>query len=633
MAYLKTITFILLLSVSQVFAQKASPIKRAQSAFLEASKALRTNDYSRAEKHLLLAISHDSKFATAYQQLADIYRKNERYKEAVVAYQNVLTHDPLLTPLTHFGLGESLLSIGKYQQAKEHLTHYKSNNKLAENSIKLVDKYIGDCNFSIQQQNSIYPITIVPLPKTINTAHDEYFPKLTADNKTIIFTRKEHNQENFFESSMLQEGSWSEAIKLIGEINSDLYNEGAHCISPDGKHLFFTGCNWPNGLGSCDLYVSKKEGDKWGTAHNLGAPINSRGWEAQPAISADGRTLYFVSNKAGGYGGYDIYKSELQDNGTWSTPKNLGPQVNTPYDESSPYIHADGKTLYFASNGWPGFGQKDIFKTTMDSLGNWSAPLNMGQPINSFLDQTSFHISMNGKIGHLSSQDSSGKLNIYSFEIPKTIQPQAVAYIVGKIQDKNTGKPIDAKISVIAVENSKTVFEDISDYIDGTFLATLPIGHNYAVHIQREGYLFESHQYALDDPIHSDEEFESIILLKPIALGSSSKLSNIYFAINKHEILPNSEADLSALTSFLKLNKQVKIEIEGHTDNTGNAESNLTLSDNRALAVKDYLLKNGIDTNRISTKGYGSNSPVASNETEEGRQLNRRTAFKITAIK
>lgn len=629
MLYSRLLIFFIFLSVAQAFGQKASANRRAQSAFLEASKALRTNNTKEAEKQLRIAVGYDPSFATAYQQLGDIYRKNERYAEAVVAYKQVLTSDPQLTSLTHFGLGESLLFTGNYQEAKQHLNTYKATSQVSESSMKLIDKYLSDCNFSVQHKNNKYGITLAALPPTINTENEEYFPKLTADNKTIIFTRKERNQENFYESR-LEEDEWTEAKLLVGEVNSESFNEGAHCISPDGKYLFFTGCNWPNGLGSCDIYVSKKENDRWGSPHNLGAPINSRGWESQPAISADGRTLYFVSNKPGGQGGYDIYKSELKADGEWSAPTNLGPQINTSFDESSPYIHADGKTLYFASNGWPGFGQKDIYKSEIDSLGNWSHPENMGHPINNYRDQTSFHVSMNGRIGHLSAQDSTDQVNIYSFSLPENLQPTRVAYILGKVSDKNSKQPLEAKISVINTENNQVVFEDLSDYIDGKFLATLPIGNNYAVHIQREGYLFESQQYALNDPKYTDEEFESIILLKLIERGSSSRLSNIYFDVNKHDILPKSEADLSTLTAFLKLNTRVSIEIEGHTDNTGNSEANLLLSENRARAVKIDLTAKGIAANRISTKGYGSTSPVASNHTEEGRALNRRTDFKVT---
>src|SRR5690606_30632465 len=241
---------------------------------------------------------------------------------------------------------------------------------------------------------------------------------------------------------------------LQGDINSELYNEGAHCISPDGKYLFFTGCNRPDGRGSCDIYVSRREGDRWGAPHNIGAPVNSGGWEAQPALAADGRTLYFVSNRRGGQGGYDIWKSELQGNGQWGTPTNLGPSVNTRYDESSPYIHADNRTLYFASNGWPGFGDKDIFKSELDNNGNWQTPTNLGYPINDHHEQSALSVSMNGQQAFFSTRraDAVGGLDIYSFELPQQIRPNPVAYLKGRIVDAESKSPIQANVTVTDIE-------------------------------------------------------------------------------------------------------------------------------------------------------------------------------------
>lgn len=623
----KVLIFILCFMSFQAIAQKPSANKKAQSAFLEANKALRLQQHEKAEQLLLEAVSHDQHFATAFQQLGDIYRKNEQYEKAIYPYQQVLSNDPSLTPLTHFGLGESLLFTGQYALAEEHLKKY-GNANLSEKSRQLVNKYLADCAFSLANVNHGIPYSLNKLGPQINTVDDEYFPKLTADNKTIIFTRKTKNQENFYESTLIN-GQWTEAQKLMGDINSENFNEGAHCISPDGKYLFFTGCNWPNGLGSCDIYVSKQENGLWGAPHNLGSPINTRGWESQPAISADGKTLYFVSNRNGGIGGYDIYKSVLKDDGTWGVAQNLGPNINTPFDESAPYIHADNQTLYFASNGWPGFGRKDIFKSQQDSMGNWSEPQNLGSTINNFRDQMALHVSMNGRIGHLASQDSLGQQDIYTFALPDNTRPKTVAYIHGKIMDAQNREPLEARIQVTEILSNKIIFEDRSDYIDGGFLATLPLGSDYAVHIQREGYLFESQTYLLKDSSHADERFESEILLKRIEKGATGTLNNIYFAVNKFDLLPESTIDLQMLVYFLKMNPQICIEISGHTDNTGKAEANQTLSENRAKSVQHFLYQNGIEYNRITTKGYGQTAPIADNNTEEGKRLNRRTEFKV----
>lgn len=631
MAYMRILLFCLLYSITFAFGQKPSADKKAQAAYLEAAKALRNNAYKEAEQQLLLAVKHDNNFATAYQQLADIYRKLEDYERAAQTYQQVLKLDPNLTSLSYFGLGESLLFTGQYQAALDNLEKYKSLTRLSAKSEMLTNKYIKDCLFSLVPPVGQPLFTLHPLGEAINSADDEYFPKLTADNKTIIFTRKTSNQENFYESH-LQDGVWSTAEKLIGKVNSEEFNEGAHCISPDGKYLFFTGCNWPNGLGSCDIYVSKKENGKWGTPHNLGAPVNSKGWESQPAISADGRTLYFVSNRAGSLGGYDIYKSTLKADGNWDTPQNLGPNINSPYDESAPYIHADNQTLYFASDGWPGYGRKDIFKSILNDQGDWSIPENMGPSINNFRDQTALHVSMNGKIGHLAAQATDGQLDIYSFELPEASRPAPIAYLQGEVLDANSRKPLQANIRVTNTQTNKLVFEDESDLLDGSFLATLPIGHNYAVHIQQKGYLFVSKQYALDKAEFANEAFHSQILLQPIEKGSSSLLNNIFFATNSYQLLPASDAELLAFVSFLRINPTAHIEIAGHTDNTGNPKDNQLLSENRAKAVRSYLLDKGIASHRLTVKGYGQSMPIADNQTEAGKQLNRRTALTVTGI-
>ncbi len=609
-------------------AQKKSNNKKAQQHYENSLKSLQTNQYGAAIASLQKAITEDSSFATAYQQLGDIYRTQRLFDKAIPNYDRVLQLDPSLTPLTRFGLGEALLHTGSYSKAIPYLEQY-SNGNIPEKSKRLVDKYLADCRFALGHPQTA-SLELVRLPATINTSNDEYFPKLTADQHTIIFTRKENNQENFYESHLTAQDDWSEAQKLSGEVNSENFNEGAHCISPDGKYLFFTGCNRPSGYGSCDIYVSKKENGKWSVPTNLGAPVNTKGWEAQPAISADGRTLYFVSNRAGGIGGNDIWKSELGPDGKWKPPVNLGKNINTLYDESAPYIHADNKTLYFSSNGWPGYGGQDLFLSKLDSTGQWAIPNNLGKPINDRYHQTAIHVSMNGEIGFFSTQDSTTRqLDIYEFKLPQNAKPAPVAYIAGTVLDADSKQPLMAKVSVTDTDNQSIVFEDQSDYQDGQFIATLPIGKNYAVHVQSHGYLFYSEQYDLTDTLLADEKFTTKILLAHIKTGNTIQLNNIYFDTNKHDLLPASKSDLHLLLDFLKTNPTVIVEVGGHTDNTGSKELNKSLSEKRAQSVTRYLLQNGIEKRRITSKGYGDQQPIADNETPEGKQLNRRTEIKI----
>lgn len=613
---------VLLFSSYITYGQRPSTHKKAQIAYENAAKHLAHQEKEKAIDELKKALQLDPDFATAYQQLADIYRSQKKYRKAIPLYEAVLKIDPNLTTLTLFGLGESLLGEGEYQLARDNLSQYAKEN-LNPTSQEKVQKYIKDCEFALRSKRDT-SIRIKKLPASINTRDDEYFPKLTADGKRIIFTRKTDNQENFFESNSENE-SWQTAEKLAGSVNSDLFNEGAHCISPDGKYLFFTGCNRPNGMGSCDIYVSKYEDGAWSSPHNLGSPINTKGWEAQPAISSDGRTLYFVSNRPGGMGGSDIWRSELSEDGKWQTPQNLGNKVNSVFDERSPYIHADNKTLYFASEGWPGFGRFDLFKTQIDSSGQWATPTNLGSPINNNYDQTAIHINMNGATGYLSSADSSDQLDIYSLTVPRSLRPIPVVYIKGTVYDSESKAPLSASVSVTNTHNREIVYLSDSDYSDGQFIATLPVGANYAVHIQKEGYMFDSRQYDISQSELQDEVFENDIFLQPIKKGNIMRLNNIYFDTDSYVPLKDSEPELQLIIKFLRSNPTVSIEVAGHTDSTGSKAHNQQLSENRATAIITYLVSKGISASRLTSKGYGDTKPIGDNNTAEGKQLNRRT--------
>ncbi len=533
-----------------------------------------------------------------------------------------------------FEEARALLKKGDYTAAEQAFATFRQMPGLGPRSIQAADKYLADCRFSIRARERPVPFDPVNLGPAVNSDAAEYFPMLTADRRTLIYTRKANNRENFYETVADSTGTWQPAVLLRGHINSDHFNEGAHCISPDGKYLFFTGCNRPDGLGSCDLYVSRREGDEWGEPHNLGAPINTRGWEAQPALSADGRTLYFVSNRPGGQGGYDIWKSELGENGHWNKPANLGPCINTAYDESSPYIHADNRTLYFASDGWPGLGDKDIFVSRLDSLSNWSEPVNLGYPINDHAEQISLTVSMNGRQAFFSSvrADGFGGLDLYTFELPEHAHPKPVAYLKGLVTDGDTRQPLVAQVTITDIRENKALYRELTDYEDGTFLAPLPFGNTYALHVKQPGYLFYSENYTLADTSKVNDAYEISVQLSPIKAGRTEILNNIFFETNRFTLLPESKADLDALTEFLKLNREVGIEIGGHTDHTGTAATNQLLSENRARTVYEHLLKQGIPPKRMSYRGYGQEQPIADNSTEEGRSLNRRTDFRITTV-
>jgi outer membrane protein OmpA-like peptidoglycan-associated protein len=321
----------------------------------------------------------------------------------------------------------------------------------------------------------------------------------------------------------------------------------------------------------------------------------------------------------------------LQHDGSWSIPENLGEVINTAEDEMSPYIHADGQTLYFSSKGHPGLGGADLFVSRLQQDDTWSKPANLGYPINTMMDEINLIVDPDGTRAYISSDIPEGKggMDIYVFELHEAIKPRPVSYVKGTVRCATTLKPLGAGIELFELENGKTVIQSQSDAVSGGFLTVLPAGSNYALYVNRTGYLFYSHHFALDtitgifDPLVLD------VILKPIEHGQSSILKNVFFEHNSFELKPESLTELTRLVNFMLENPGIGLEISGHTDNTGTSAYNLTLSTNRAKAVFDFLIGEGIEINRISYIGLAETSPVDTNNTPEGRANNRRTEFKI----
>jgi outer membrane protein OmpA-like peptidoglycan-associated protein/tetratricopeptide (TPR) repeat protein len=619
--------------VGTAFGQKQmqSSNKQAQKLYEQANQSITYKFYDKALEQLQRAVELDKNFAAAYQQLGDINRRLAQYNEAKKNYQKILAIDSAFHSLTYFGLAESELNTGDYQNALVHFKKYASYPNLSENSKKLSAKYIADCEYSLEALKNPVEFKPANLGASINSKEHEYLPVVTADEEMIIYTRQANQNEDFFKS-VKRNGNWEKASYLSRNINTEIYNEGAQCISPDGMYLFFTGCNRPDGLGRCDIYVCRREGKDWSKPHNLGAPINGPGWESQPSLSADGRTLYFVSTRPGGLGGYDLWKTELGEEGTWSAPGNMGPNINTSYDEQSPFIHPDDQTLYFSSNGWPGLGNKDLFLSRRDASGSWQKPQNLGYPINTFKEESSLIISSDGKTAFFASDKEGGHggLDIYSFGLSDKLRPQPVTYVKGTVFDKQSKELLDAKIQIIRVDNNKIIYDDLSDAETGEFLATMPVGQTFALNVSKEGYLFHSENFSLkNSKATAEKPFSLTIPLKKIEVGGKVVLKNVFFETNQYTLLPESKAELQQLIIFLNANPKIAIEIGGHTDNVGDDKSNQVLSENRAKTVLNYLIQNKISAARLSSKGYGETFPLADNSTAEGRQNNRRTEFKI----
>jgi outer membrane protein OmpA-like peptidoglycan-associated protein len=402
-------------------------------------------------------------------------------------------------------------------------------------------------------------------------------------------------------------------------------------ISQYGRLLIFYGCNRAVGSGSCDLYISYYTKEGWSEALNLGNRINTDQWESQPSLSPDKRDLYFASSRFGGFGGIDLYVAHMQPNGQWSEPQNLGPQINTAGDETEPFIHADNQTLYFASNGLPGYGGEDLFFIRKDSAGKWGQPQNLGYPINTVNNDGTLCIAADGSTTYFASDrsDSKGGLDIYSFEMRPGMRPAKTLWIKGKVFDKKTEKGLPSAVELIDLA-TKQVLSKVQTDETGNYLITLPVGKDYAFNVARKGYLFYSDNFSLKQKA-SDSTYEKNIPLQPIEVSAAVVLNNIFFDYNKFDLKPESQVELDQVVQLLKDNPTVKIEIAGHTDNIGSDADNLKLSQNRAKAVVVYLNNKGITGGRLSYKGFGAAQPVADNKTEEGRAKNRRTELKIIA--
>lgn len=624
----KILLLILFFVQSSLFAQEkyTSSNTRAIGAYERSTVYLGQKLYNTALKDLQIAVGVDPNFLEAHYRMGDILKILGRYEEAKTCYLKVV-EQPNSFKNIYFSLAECYAFQANYDSAYPLFQTYASTPELSDNRKKVLAKYLRDCEFSMEAIQQPVPYDPVNLGPSINTQNQEYLPAITADDQTIIFTRRA-NTEDFF-ISQKNEDSWSPSIPLSSAINTP-GNEGAQCISPDGQYLFFAGCGRADGLGKCDIYYAKKVGEKWSTPQNLGTPINSQYWESQPTISADGKTLYFVSDRKGGYGSYDIYKSTYTGAGKWSTPQNLGPNINTAGEEFSPFIHADNQTLYFCSDGWPGFGEKDIFFSKKAINGIWQKPKNLGYPINTPKEESSLFISNDGKQAYFASDNLKGYggLDLYSFELYEAGRPEKVTYVKGTVFDNQTKAVLAAQVEIIGLQNFDTVYQSVCNVSSGEFLASLPEGKTYALNVSMDGYLFYSGQFVLANK-NNVEPFNLSIPLDPIAIGEKVALKNIFFESNSFQLKNESKYELIKLSEFLISQPQIKIEIGGHTDYIGDDKTNVLLSSNRAKSVFDYLIKLKVSSQQLIYKGYGKSQPIENNNTEQGRAANRRTEIKI----
>lgn len=611
---------------------------RAKSYYHRAKSFLNQHDFATAEKEINKAIDTDPRFLEAYLLKAELCNEggfSECVIESLLAARAI---DSTFYAYLDYNLAGAYYGNGQYADAKHYYSIFLDNPKATAKSKDLAKQYIDKCLVAIELVKHPVPFEPKSLGPDLELPYEQYWPSLSLDGKTLVFTmllpdslhfRPDGSmvvQEDFYITRFI-DGKWQPAEPIGAPINTT-GNEGAQQISADGNTLVFTGCNRRDGYGQCDIYFARKDiYGRWGKPYNAGSTINTSASEKQPCLSPDGRFLFFSSNRAGSLK-MDIWVSELDANGKWGKPKNLGAPINTPGDDICPFIHPDNQTLYFSSDGHPGLGNKDIFMSRLDSVGHWSEPVNLGYPINTHREEIGLIVDNKGVTAYFSSNINSDTKNIYTFELPEAVRPNPVSYVNGLVTDAKTHLPLKAQVQLLDLVSGDTVMS-VACAETGDFLVSLPVGHQYAMLATSPGYLFNSQHFNLEGIYSFTKPYRVDIQLKKPEIGSNTILRNIFFKFDSYELMPQSFVELNQMAVFIKNSAGVKFEIGGHTDNVGKDAYNQQLSEKRAKTVCDYLINKGVDASQLSFKGYGATAPIGDNATPEGREVNRRTELKV----
>lgn len=632
---------VLLFNALSLFSQDyATDSKRAIRQFEKARELFALRQDSEAEEYLRKAVKIDTSFVEAWFMLAQICLDRDETAQASRYYLRGVNADPGEYAAGYLRVAELEYQSGQYTRARRYLDKWREYGFTDQQSAALAGRLDRNIDFSIQATSHPVPFRPESLGDAVNTEKYEYWPSLSVDEQTIFFTvlgppnpdlapSRLKLQEDFYYAK--KEGnSWVGRTYLGPPVNTNT-NEGAQSITADGKYIFFTSCNRPNGHGPmCDIYFARIDADgKWTDPLNLGDVVNTRYSEKHPAISADGRILYFTSNRPGGKGSYDLWMT-VRNGNTWSEPVNLGDSINTPGIEQSPFIHPDQRSLYFSSDGWPGLGKGDIFVARLKENADWTTPRNLGYPINTHNEEMGFVVNAGGERAYYATNRREGTdTDIFAFDMPLEVRPTPVSYITGRVYDARNMKGLEALFQLIDLETGNLVMESASDPGEGNYFLSLPAGTSYAFNVSMPGYLFYSDHFELDRVYSQMDPFRKDIPMEPIVKGKKIILNNIFFETDSYQLQKASRVELDKIYDLLVLNPGLRIEISGHTDDTGSPAYNIELSEKRAAEVVRYLQEKGIETDRLRARGVGETVPVADNTTEEGRARNRRTELKV----
>jgi outer membrane protein OmpA-like peptidoglycan-associated protein/Tfp pilus assembly protein PilF len=626
------------LNAQSYVTSKNAPDK-IKEAFKIAYTEFNAGNYDKAIKELEKILKKQPNFVNAYHLMADCYIQQKNWNKAIDNLNQSAKLAPDYDPAVYYTLGQIAMEQEQYVEARSHLEKYLTFPQKNEARDRRANKMLGDAKF--RPEALAKPVKFEPknMGSNINSANRDYFPSITADENTLIFTVQigagQHGQEDLYRS-MKKNGVWSKAEPLPN-INTE-ENEAAQSVSADGKFLVFTVCNRKGDFGSCDLYFSERKNGQWSSPKNIGAPINTSNWESQPSVAPNGDAIYFTRGGARGQGDKNLMISRRNSDGSWSEPMAIE-ELNTPYDDSAPCIHPDGQTLYFSSSGHPGMGGLDLFVSRLGADGKWGKPQNLGYPINTAQNEEALAVALSGTLAFIASDRPGGfgSLDIYSFDMPKESRPNEVTYVKGYVFDASDNKALPkTEVEIYDLAANKLYAKTKTDS-DGEFLLCLPLGKDYSLNAQKQNYLFYSDNFALKEIRKQNNPFQLNIPLQPIknklSITDSTEnakpiiLKNVFFATNSSEIRPESQNELNRLKLMLLENPNMRIRINGHTDNEGADIDNMLLSDRRAQSVRNFLIGNGISADRLEARGFGETVPIASNDSPEGRQQNRRTEF------
>jgi len=612
---------------------------KAIKLYQEAEQLTISRQYDQAIAKYQAAIAREASFLEAYVKMSQLFITQGKYPEAekiaIAGKQRLAGKNATPKNVADFGwvFTNLYLKQGRFEEA---LDQFEAMEHLLDESFKKSVYYVemkGQMDFLSGQLDHAKSIDKQKLKEPLNQFQLQYFPVLTADGEQILFTKRNgtgnNDKEDIFTAYLEPNGNWTNPISIAQTINS-IYNEGTCSVTADGKILIYTSCDAPDSEGSCDLYIAYKVNGFWQRPTNMGKKVNSSSWDSQPSLSADGRILFFSSNRKGGFGGNDIWYSVMQKDKSWSEAKNLGTIVNSPKDEISPFMFFNNEILFFSSNGHQGFGGMDIFLSRVEK-GEFQKPENLGLPINDQLDQVALFITAQKDYAYFTELTTEANANdrslLYRFKFPEEIYlGENLTVTEGKVLNSKTGEPIDATLSLVSLTNDSTLYQFQSDGKTGDFMMLYPDKAISGLYVEKKGYLPKIYNVERDK-IKNVKDLK--VELTPVASGEEFIFENVFFEFDRYTLENESLSSLKRLHKFLIENPNVNILITGHTDNVGTPAYNRQLSLLRAKSVQDYLVGQGLHPGRVLTEGKGDTQPMVPNTTVNNQALNRRITIKV----